>query len=444
MRILISPVGMQDPFSPTSNEEGSVVTLCRKLRPDLVYLLPTAERHDARSSTAQAAEDTRAWLASDLPEIKVFIKPLDVADPTDYHEVLQELHRVVRAIVDETTEIGDRELFLNASSATPQIKTAGLMLVASGVLPARPFQVADPRFQTRADRVQEIDVAFLVEGPTIDKVHRLFDRHLFAVCQEELQGLAETSVLTHRRYAAAMLAKVCDAYAALDRLAYSRVAPPLQSALKDVRGVPAFDAAHATIEAQLATLRELTAAAEAERFTVLCDIYHNAIRRFDEENFADVLARAWRVAEGCLFHRLRETYGIEPRRLPASRNQANLQKLRAARPEAGWLMLKDAREVLESVFGDERLQRRLRKAVPPEFGAYRSFGAFLEDLRDARNQSVAAHGVKPVTKEVAQQGLFLARTMLDFAFPSMPVDDFAFSSEKLQVVAGAAFDALAR
>ncbi|MBT9168297.1 MAG: hypothetical protein DDT19_01642 [Syntrophomonadaceae bacterium] len=61
MKILLSFVGKQDPVSENTNEEGSIVTLCRQLQPDTVYLYPTAS-----SATTLSETQTHAAQASPL------------------------------------------------------------------------------------------------------------------------------------------------------------------------------------------------------------------------------------------------------------------------------------------------------------------------------------------------------------------------------------------
>ena len=61
-QVLLSFVGDQDPCSQKTQEEGSVVTLCRHLHVDEVHLMPSAKLPDVYSSTEKGAYETKEWL----------------------------------------------------------------------------------------------------------------------------------------------------------------------------------------------------------------------------------------------------------------------------------------------------------------------------------------------------------------------------------------------
>ncbi|WP_027365970.1 hypothetical protein [Desulfotruncus alcoholivorax] len=95
MNILLSFVGEQDPYSDKTGEEGSIVTLCRYIMPQVIYLFPTATGFKVKSETQTRAVDTQTWITSEInSNIQIFIRPLPIDDPTDYSLILPLARRV--------------------------------------------------------------------------------------------------------------------------------------------------------------------------------------------------------------------------------------------------------------------------------------------------------------------------------------------------------------
>lgn len=436
-RILISPVGQQDPYSEKTNEEGSIVTICRAERPDLAFLLPTAERADASTHTAQNARDTVDILADEVPTIRCHVRPLDVSDPTDYTQVVPEVDRVIRGILDEIAALADPEIILNGSSATPQIKVACLMLAATGALACRVLQVANPETMTRESRLQEVDVAFIQERQVIERVRSLYRRHLFAAGAAELRGLAASTYKPDRRTKALAFAEVCEGYSHLDQMQYHHARQSLERAAKAVRSIRDFGRVEGPLRKQVETLVELDARRDSEDWPLLADVYHNALRRLDDGSYVDAITRAWRIVEGCLREHLRRSYGVEPTNLARSVNRANRSKLG---PEAR-LSYAGCVIALESIYLDEGWRRWARKS-PGELRARGgSLGGCVESLRVARNESVAGHGARPVSRELAVDSLTAARLLIQLVFGKAP-DDSPFVQARLTEVADIALGAM--
>src|SRR5690554_363366 len=89
MKVLITFVGEQDPYSDKTGEEGSIVSLYRYLKPEVVYLFPTADGFNVKSETQSKALDTETWIKTEIDTTaRIFIKPLAIKDPTDYTVIL--------------------------------------------------------------------------------------------------------------------------------------------------------------------------------------------------------------------------------------------------------------------------------------------------------------------------------------------------------------------
>lgn len=221
MKIFISPIGLSDPVSERREGEGPALTLCRYLHPDIIFLLPTAERLDVKDSTHERGKRTEELMRIILPDAAVYIKLLEVSDPSDFSQILPQLKIVITSILEQTQNYPEPEFYINVTSATPQIQAACLLAVSSGLPPAaKALQVTDPKYAPEGKRIREVPVTLLQEDEQIDKVARLFQRYLFDACIEELKSLEQLTFSRQRRDAAENWRLLCQAYAALDRLHY--------------------------------------------------------------------------------------------------------------------------------------------------------------------------------------------------------------------------------
>ena len=432
MKILISPVGLSDPISDRREGEGPALTLCRYLEPDIVFLLPTAQRLDVEDSTYERGERTEELMRIILPDAAVYIKPLDVSDSSDFSQILPQLKIVITSILEQTQNYPEPEFYINATSATPQIQAACLLAVSSGLLSAKALQVADPRYAPQGKRVREVPVTLLQEEEQIDKVSRLFQRYLFEACIEELNSLERLTSSRQRRDAAENWCLLCQAYATLDRLDYEDSYGQMSSLIGRIVDTYEYRSATPLLKEQSSTLKQLKEGTAKENELVLTDLYHNAQRRFRQGNFADALARIWRVIEGGMFYRLRQ-YEIEPSDLTQSPNLQQAHKLEGAgRPQH--MSLEASLAALKNDIQDEDFCNFLTEKRELSAGKRRKIQDWIEKLRDKRNKSVVAHGVETVETETARQGIELAQAFLLFLFPQLDLCQYPFSCERLDQV----------
>jgi hypothetical protein len=168
--ILLSFVGQQDPFSdkPHANEthqEGSIVTLVRYLIEQNcvvahILLLHTEQTH-------QNAMDTRDWLLDvlnhlSIEAIELLPSPQALSqDPIDNLLAVQEARAALEKV--KTTQTQPDILEFNASSGTPAMKNAWILLQAAGYAPhSRVWQIRNPKeLKAGQARVLSSDVAFL-------------------------------------------------------------------------------------------------------------------------------------------------------------------------------------------------------------------------------------------------------------------------------------------
>ena len=89
------------------------------------------------------------------PALDVHREDLPLDDPTDYAAILVRLGGLVQRKLPGWTR---HNLYVSVASGTPQIHAAWLLLIASGVLPARVLHTRPPRFVTpEKPAVEEVD-----------------------------------------------------------------------------------------------------------------------------------------------------------------------------------------------------------------------------------------------------------------------------------------------
>ena len=194
----------------------------------------------------------------------------------------------------------------------------------------------------------------------------------------------------------------------------------------------------AILRAQFSTLTQLNASGKRENEFILSDIYHNACRCFARGASADALARVWRLLEGGMFYYLRENYGIEPCGLEKSPCLKSNETCSFAHgivkklltEDKKYLSYESSRNLLKEGLRDEAFCIFLTKKIT-EGGKQKEIGGMMEGLRQRRNDSVVAHGVRPVEIGTAQEGLDIARHFLCFLFPQLDLGQHPFAQEKL-------------
>ncbi|MFN3421061.1 MAG: TIGR02710 family CRISPR-associated CARF protein [Armatimonadota bacterium] len=123
---------------------------------------------------------------------------------------------------------------------------------------------------------------------------------------------------------------------------------------------------------------------------LLVDLWANALRRLKEERFVDAVARLYRLAELIAQYRLWHNYRIDTSDVDMSKVPEGMkEKLERYRNEKGKVQipLKASYELLAAL-GDE-----IGKAWDKPK---------LKDAISARNRSIAAHGLEPVSRTVAE------------------------------------------
>ena len=438
MKLLLSFVGEQDPFSNSTNEEGSIVTLCRTLKPDRVVLFPS-DSGRADGDTQKNAEATAHWLATELsPAPEVSILPLSLPNPTDYAQILPQLHARLKTLAP-LLQAEDSVSCLNFSSGTPQMKSVWLLLANSGMFQnCQLWQVLNPTFVGAGeDRCRELSLTFLEEEEIIGRLEVFAGQFLFRHIADDMARLRNISLHAARKEKAAILRQLFLTYQEWDLIQYAQA----HSLLETLLGKQLRDKGHPLQELarqQLDYLRKLKNAGNRETPENLCDLYHNAQRLYTKGIYTDALARFWRVYEGLLYYRLRQKYGIEPTDPAASPDANNRAMLARYMPEAvryrnRAIGFNAAHELLLDILGDAEYKAVMQQMIL--FGEREIYThAVVQNLRESRNKSMAAHGMMPVTQKEASDAASLLELLCGVLIGNDAVSAHPLRRDQIKVV----------
>lgn len=462
---MISCVGTQDPFSEDTEEPGPILTAVQHLQPDLLYLLPSMEKPDVPSSTEERARETREYASQGLdnPPEMVYIRALDLDDATDYVQLRAEMTEAINGIRKEIEKEGEAieySYHVNISSGTPQMGSIWLTLADVGLLnrqlEARLWRVTDPRMvedTSPAGLTEEVELRFIEEDRVLARSVDLIGQYNFGSAAREIANLRELTASLKRKDASEVLEDIFNAYNLWDMLNIREAKERLGRILRKNESIRDYQELTELIDNQVEELDRCLEATTGEGRLIesevsLLDLFHNAKRRYEQKNYADCFGRFWRIYEGSVYRQLRE-YGVEPTALEESPDPDALREverdLSYRRDESGGKRYSGPVSMKE---GKDFLQRKANRYYKPlekfekaqlEFRRGKSiqkttFGDKFEDLRVIRNESMSAHGLEPVTEEMAYNSLVCGRKLLEKAFglDEERIDSYSFSGERVE------------
>ncbi|MCR4428830.1 MAG: hypothetical protein NUV68_05785 [Caldiserica bacterium] len=473
-KILFSFVGKQDPYSQKNGEEGSILTLVRFLKPDHVFLFPSgkgpSENENEEDNTVKNAEQAKEQIQSFKTGLEVGIIPIFFQDPTDYQEILEKTRKEIQQILEKANP-ESLEIHLNFSSGTPQQKSAWLILAASRffISPHKIWQVVEPRFQKDGIRVKEISIDFLEEEISFQRMLNLFQKNLFLSAKEEAESLSRLTTNLERRNKIRILAKLFEAYHLWDAIRYEEAKKQLIEILDEIKNIHGLGEFEAFIKKQIDALEGISQT-PIETPLNLKDLYFNATRCFQKGEYADTLARFWRLYEGLLFYRLRKIFGIEPHNVQESTGEKKelvINFLKKAdekaddekpddekpddekpddgkpddgKPDDGKpdsplkISRSQAQDLLTEVLDDSELKKLLEERLPREIAGVDSeetqrIKKCLKKMVDKRNISIVAHGMNPVEKKDAEKALKVARFLIERLVPEIKLEEPFFPQD---------------
>lgn len=413
--------------------EGSILTLCRAISPDIIYLFPSSE---GKSVTLHNAERVKHELASILPDAQCSILPLKGEDPTDFETLSREFREKLGRAASELGDFKNFAFHINCSSGTQQMAALAYVFANSGMFPGvQRWQCRDPKFP--GDRVRKIDTLFLEEHTFVEKIKRNIDAYAFATIADDCALLADKSTTPRRREIALFLLEVFKAYSYQDTLRYQSACAKMKDAVKKNNALLDKETGK-MLAMQTSLLDELKKGDVDETPENLIDLYFNMRRCFERGAYADVLSRFWRVGEGLVYYRLRSKWGIYPRNVDGSPDTENLKRLRKHKDFANTARQNEhaqfdrGRTALLEVFKDEEyiaLWARYTKNPGKVWSENE-----IKNLIKKRNDTIVAHGMKAVTEEQAQDCVEITEAMMLALVPDAErrINDFPFKKEELQ------------
>ena len=141
--VLFTPVGGTDPISYNNLRDGAILQICRKYRPDLVYMYMSAEILENQEIDDRYRKCIK-WLAEDLG-CKIEVEPIErpeLREVQKFNYFYVEFSALLEKISGELES--DDELLLNVSSGTPAMKSALMVLSALTRMKCRVIQVRTP------------------------------------------------------------------------------------------------------------------------------------------------------------------------------------------------------------------------------------------------------------------------------------------------------------
>jgi len=442
LKVLLSFVGEQDPYSDKTGEEGSIVTLCRHLKPEVIYLYPSAKGFGVKSETQSRAQDTEIWINSEInKEAQVFVIPLQVVDPTDYSSILPLVRRVVEKTLRDFQQV-ECEIHLNCSSGTPQLKSTWLILANAGLFKnCRLWQVANPLFKSEK-RVSLIEITFLEEENLLSRIKHYAEEFLFQRMSEECLRLKDISVYSGRKEKAGLLSRIFRAYQNWDLIRYDDAYKRLYSVLNEVRATIDLNDLSNVLEAQVQMLAKLKGNTTEENEYNLVDLYMNARRRLIRSDFTDTLSRFWRIYEGILFAHLRNVYYIEPTDLAKSGDKSRVKAITGGGyfyPGINKLSIVTSETVLAGIFKDKVFRKIGDKYIPVKRGQSTQkmkLSELLKELRERRNESIVAHGMKPVAEDDAVNCLEAIESVMEELIPAAVslIENYSLKEKQMELV----------
>jgi hypothetical protein len=304
-KVLIMCVGTQDPLTqnPKTKEEepGPIVSFMDYLRgipayqrflPDRIYLMATAEKPDAKTSTQRNGEATRQTLGKNNWS-EVYLKLLDVLDPSSYHELIPEMRRVTENIIAENP---DCEYLINVSPGTGQMEAVWLSFVNSGLIKPKLLQVKAPWVEPEPEkRVVEIDEAPLFESDFIKIAANLLSHYEFKGASDTLLDLGTRTPDPVKTNTAELFSDLANGYSQYENCAFDKAARTLDAVLtnslfKDSK----FSDLHNLALRQKETLDGL---AKGVLFESVADLYHRALRRKHTAEYSLCLLFCWDAYE---------------------------------------------------------------------------------------------------------------------------------------------------
>lgn len=223
----------------------------------------------------------------------------------------------------------------------------------------------------------------------------LFDRHAFAAAVHVLDTAIRSVDDPAVRRTLSTFRQLCEGYDHWDRFQHEKAATILDNVLKNANDLARIlgsfndgDRLARRIRRHRQLLEEIGAACTS--LVIVRDLLANARRRADERRYDDAVARLYRAIEALAQCRLRESYGIDSSAVPIEKLPESLCRRWQSRADQGLLKLglQDDYELLRELNDDLGIRFYEKGLNDP-----------IKSPLAARNQSILAHGYRPVSEK---------------------------------------------
>lgn len=432
-------------ISEAQEKWGSILTLCGEIQPNIVYLFPSCEKKNPNNNTEGKAREVRTILMGERPDLLCKILPLDIQDATDFEEISLEIEKKMDIIVQELIDIENYEFHLNCSSGTQQMTAVGYVLANSGRLPnIVRWQCKDPeRLRSGEARTRRVNATFLEESVYRKKMEAGAERLAFLSVKESSENLSKIASSEKQSYVGALLAEVFNAYVLMDILRYQDAYVKLRDIERNAECSSLLNNdLKELLRAQVEALKELQGGSIQETPQNLVDLYYNMERCYERGSYADVMARFWRMGEGSIYLRLANKWGIDPRDRDNSPNKQNLallkrvERYQSTGHRKEFIGFEGGRKALLEIFKDkdyiEMWEHYTKKRCYP--GGKGWDENRIISLINKRNQTLVAHGMKPISEEDAKECRAIAEAMLLALVPDAEkrIEEYPFKKELIK------------
>lgn len=189
--ILFSPVGGTDPISKHNIYDGSMLHICRHMKPDKVIMYMSSEilAYHRADNRYEYCLDRLAEMQNRKMEYEV-IEREELLKVQEFNYFFEEFKEVIENIL--ATMEADDTLLLNVSSGTPAMKSGLLVLQTLEGYPAKLIQVDTPAKKMNEHEHTEYDVELLWE---LNEDNRISEKRCHEISCPSLYRLKQEGIL---------------------------------------------------------------------------------------------------------------------------------------------------------------------------------------------------------------------------------------------------------
>ncbi len=441
-KILVTLVGRQDPLNK-DGKDGPVLTLLkntvshnRYLKPDIIYLLPTAAKPGNDNNTEENAVKTKQAIESMggyVPSM-VIIKPLPFNN-MDYGEIQHNLYELLNAIRKDNSSA---EYYVHLGPGIPAVVDVLINAIVGKYFRANAIRVIEERFLPKfsdgspdyKSQIIDVDLFPFREDSMITKALGLFADGFFRACADIFTEVGSSTRSRSREAYCSIFASLADAYYRWDIMKYSDALSVLKKVKDQVKNSGQEKLLLDMIKLQTEKLERIEN--KDERFYCI-DLYHNAERRLKQGYLSDAIWRCIAIYETILSIKFLSLTGINPNNF--DKEYKNAKNKRSILPEKSavldafietnksrWLGYLTKSDLVKLI---EELDKGFFKK-----GNYGDLREFFDNLGKKRNDIL--HDMREANNKDAEKGLEKTGELLKKFYPNSNIEDYPFSAENIK------------